>query len=985
VLCLTLVQTGFAATNLLTNPGFENGTTGWFVLGGCTFTTTTAQKHSGSYSGKVSNRNQYWEGMAQSLLGKMQVGQKYVVSAWAMIENAPAGSAPIRIVMKKTVDGSDYYNWVCQTIGSNGQWVYMVGLYDLSSSGNLTDLYLYFEGPDPEINFYIDDVNVLLYEPPTSETNAAGEINFEDVYQELEGFGASGAWYQNWLTAHPLKSEIYDVAFGQSGIDIYRVRNSYGYDNGYITDTREIVQAAKARNPSLKIFNSAWTPPVYLKSNNDVNGLPPPATLKKDPNGLYMYDQYADWWADSLAAYESNSVHTDYMSIQNEPDLEIIYDSCKFLPTETNSYAGYNKAFEAVYQELYSRMGPNMPKMVGPETMGFSSAMAYIDSLIDANHAYGFAHHPYLDGTYNYPDGFIPGMQAFAQKYGYKPLMQTEYAKQVGYTTIADFDAAMETAQHIHNSFVYEGVCMYLYWDVFWGDGGFITLDNPWTDPDPNYTINPVYYAVKHYSAFTDPGWRLVGAVTDSNGLRITTFKSPDETKLTVVILNISPTVDVNLSLFIHDFNATGSEVYQTTSDANFAYIGAFNESQPLLLLPKKSITTVRMWGYCWNWRPLMSGMDPFVRALTVYDDALIAGGEFRTAGGVDVDYIAQWDGSSWQPVGGGMDHYVRSLMVYDGELIAGGDFIHAGGVDANCIARWDGSKWHSLGIGLNHMVYALTAYDGQLVAGGDFSTAGGVNSNHIARWDGSDWQSLGSGIDGRVYALTVYDGRLVAGGDFNTAGGVNADYIACWDGNDWQPLGSGMDDTVRAFTVYDGQLIAGGHFNTAGGVGADYIARWDGSSWQPVGSGMNMRVIALTVYDGELIAGGEFSEAGGITASRIAGWDGSSWQPLDSGMNDRVYALTVYEGELIAGGDFTTAGGISANRIARRGLSVIYRGDLNHDGTVNMFDVDWFSERWLEGNCFINGWCYEADLDCDFIVNLEDYALLVKQWLEGP
>ncbi len=984
MLCFALVQTASAATNLLTNPGFEGGTTGWYVWGGCTFTTTTAQKHSGSYSGKVSNRSEYWEGIAQSLLGKMQVGQKYTVSAWAMIENAPGGLAPIRASFKKTVNGSDYYEQACQTIGINGQWVYMVGLYDLSANGTLTGLELYFEGPDPGINFYLDDVEVSLYEPPTPEPNATGEVNFREVYQELEGFGASGAWYQNWLTAHPLKSKIYDVAFRQSGIDIYRIRNGYGYDNGYITDTKEIVQAAKTRNPSLKIFNSAWTPPAYLKSNNDVNGFPQPATLKKDANGLYMYDEYADWWADSLAAYESNSVHTDYMSMQNEPDLEIIYDSCKFLPTETGSYAGYNKAFEAVYQELYSRMGPNMPKMVGPETMGFSASTAYIDALIDVNHAYGFAHHLYLDGTYDYPDGFVSGMQVFAQNYGYKPLMQTEYAKQVGYTTIADFDAAIKTAHHIHNSFVYEGVCLYLYWDVYWGDGGFITLDNPWTSPDPNYTINPVYYAVKHYSAFTDPGWRLVGASTDSNGLRITAFKSPDETKLTAVILNVSPTVDVNLSLFINDFNATGSAVYQTTSDANFVYIGAFNQSQPLQL-PKQSITTVRMWGYCWNWRPLISGMDDDVRALMVYDGELIAGGYFETAGGVSADFIARWDGGSWQPLSSGMDHYVRALMVYDGELIAAGEFRNAGGISADRVARWDGSSWQPLGSGLDSVVYALTVYDGELTAAGDFRTAGGVSADRIARWDGSSWQPLSSGMSKRVRALTVYDGELIAAGEFETAGGISADRIARWDGNDWQPLGGGMNGSVSALAVYNGELIAGGVFGTAGGVSADRIARWDGNDWQPLGSGMNGDVYALTVYDGELIAAGHFTAAGSVDANYIARWDGSSWQTLGSGMNESVRALTVYEGELIAAGEFETAGDISANRIARRGLSVIYRGDLNHDGVVNMFDIDWFSEHWLESNCFVNGWCYEADLDYDFMVSLEDYALLAEQWLEGP
>ena len=43
------------------------------------------------------------------------------------------------------------------------------------------------------------------------------------------------------------------------------------------------------------------------------------------------------------------------------------------------------------------------------------------------------------------------------------------------------------------------------------------------------------------------------------------------------------------------------------------------------------------------------------VYALVVYDNKLIAGGLFTTAGGVSANYIASWDGSSWDSLGSGM------------------------------------------------------------------------------------------------------------------------------------------------------------------------------------------------------------------------------------------------------------------------------------------------------------------------------------------
>ncbi|NOY89466.1 MAG: hypothetical protein GXO93_08810 [FCB group bacterium] len=249
------------------------------------------------------------------------------------------------------------------------------------------------------------------------------------------------------------------------------------------------------------------------------------------------------------------------------------------------------------------------------------------------------------------------------------------------------------------------------------------------------------------------------------------------------------------------------------------------------------------------SWSPLGSGMSgsdgfgPSVFALTVYNNKLIAGGKFTAAGGVAANKIAAWNGSSWSPLGSGMsgyypysDAYVQSLTVYNNKLIAGGEFTTAGGVAANNIAAWDGSSWSPLGSGMsgidpNTYVQTLTVYNNKLIAGGRFTAAGGVAANNIAAWNGSSWSPLGSGTNGDVYALTVYNNQLIAGGGFTTAGGMGANHIAAWDGSSWSLLGSGTG-LVQALTVYDNNLIVEGVLTTAGGVAANNIAAWNGSSW---------------------------------------------------------------------------------------------------------------------------------------------------------
>ena len=151
-----------------------------------------------------------------------------------------------------------------------------------------------------------------------------------------------------------------------------------------------------------------------------------------------------------------------------------------------------------------------------------------------------------------------------------------------------------------------------------------------------------------------------------------------------------------------------------------------------------------------------LPGVNWYVVALTVYDGKLIAGGYFTTAGGVEANGIAAWDGASWSPLGSLVNNYVRALTVYNGKLIAGG---------GKNIDAWDGSSWSPLGSWYNNDVNALTVYDGKLIAGGFFTIVWDVVPNRIAAWDGSSWSPLGSGIGGWVYALTVYDGKLIAGG----------------------------------------------------------------------------------------------------------------------------------------------------------------------------------------------------------------------------
>lgn len=394
------------------------------------------------------------------------------------------------------------------------------------------------------------------------------------------------------------------------------------------------------------------------------------------------------------------------------------------------------------------------------------------------------------------------------------------------------------------------------------------------------------------------------------------------------------------------------------------------------------------------GWQPFIAGGEAGVSsnvwAATTWNGDLVAGGPFDEAAGQVVNGMARWDGAAWHAfasggetgVGAGRDEWdsVYAVTVWNDNVVAGGQFTTAGGQTVNGIARWDGAAWHPFvaggQTGVSGSVRALAVWNGDLIAGGFFTTAGGQTVNRIARWDGAAWHPFTSGGStgvggGAVVALTVWNGDLIAGGRFTTAGGQTVNGIARWDGAAWHPFTSGgqtgvagSEEAVGALAVWNADLIAGGWFTTAGGQTVNHIARWGGSAWHSLASGGEIGVggvledpyvVELSVWNGDLIAGGSFDTAGGQTVNHIARWDGSAWHAFASGgqvgATGSVSALAVWNSDLVAGAYFAAAPGYIARWGCPAGSPVALTGevlmlliradDFDHPDHEFAFEVD--------------------------------------------
>ena len=344
------------------------------------------------------------------------------------------------------------------------------------------------------------------------------------------------------------------------------------------------------------------------------------------------------------------------------------------------------------------------------------------------------------------------------------------------------------------------------------------------------------------------------------------------------------------------------------------------------------------------------------VWAVIEFQGDLVVGGEFTTVDGVTVGGIARWDGAQWHALGSGLagthhgsgsniqDYYdmatqVRALHVHDGLLVVGGCFRSAGGVDTENVAAWDGQTWQSFGDALYDgaglfagtgtfrfyasCVYTLASYDDRIIAGGCFD---GPDFRLIAGWDGSTWQPVGAELQGGtmitmplVKALAVYDGRLIAGGFFDAPVTGCSDNLAAWDGTQWTPLANSLDGPVTALTRDGEDLVMLGDFTAINNVFAPgavtydgtwirlpgippramnvfcrfnddlFLGSWlyDGSDWiDQLGALPNLSiwrgpVKVLLPWDDKLVVGGTFDELAGRPQPYFGLWDPASAVPV--------------------------------------------------------------------------------------------------------
>lgn len=146
--------------NLVTNPGFEDGATGWNAWG-CTLATSPYAPHAGTASGLVTDRTAVWQGPVHSLLGLVQPGHLYRIAAFVRVSGATAAAA--KLTFHVVDDDGEHWKATAPFVVSDSAWTQLHGYISPFVAGTATATDVYVEGPDPGVAVYVDDVEVREY------------------------------------------------------------------------------------------------------------------------------------------------------------------------------------------------------------------------------------------------------------------------------------------------------------------------------------------------------------------------------------------------------------------------------------------------------------------------------------------------------------------------------------------------------------------------------------------------------------------------------------------------------------------------------------------------------------------------------------------------------------------------------------------------------------------------------------------------------
>jgi O-glycosyl hydrolase len=417
---------------------------------------------------------------------------------------------------------------------------------------------------------YVDDIELAGGTNPP--INGLSAVNWNNVHQRIDGFGASSAWNGSWTTAEAdlLFSTNNNVVYNSAtnnGVGLSLLRNHITYASttsaSAIPSTAEttIMQWAQARGA--RVWSTPWTPAAGFKSINDIydtnqatdGGIDGGSYLGSGNNitNLNYASQLANYVASMSNAY---GVNLYAISVQNEPDANVTnYEACQWTGTQIHD-------FVTNLHNALAAQGLSSTKIIVPESQIWSGDTAlYIPTLNDPVAAADvsiIANHDYAEDN-SVGDQTTPAALSTSGK----ALWETEVALLSGSdSSIAN---GVYYAQRIYLFLTQAQANAYHYWWlVAYGSDNEGLLD---TSAD----VTKRLFTFGQYSRFVRPNFYRIDATSSLSSALISAYKDSASTSFAIVVVNTNTATDVIQTFNLTNFTAASVTPWITSGALSLA------------------------------------------------------------------------------------------------------------------------------------------------------------------------------------------------------------------------------------------------------------------------------------------------------------------------------------------------------------------------------------------------------------------------------
>ncbi len=291
-----------------------------------------------------------------------------------------------------------------------------------------------------------------------------------------------------------------------------------------------IKEAINAAGGKLTLYASPWSPPAWMKDNNNIlKG----GKLKSD-----FFQPWANYYTKFIKAYEKEGIPVWGITIQNEPMATQRWESCIYTAEEERDF-------------LKNFLGPTMHKegladkkiIVWDHNRDliYQRAQTYFDDPLAAKYAWGIGFHWYEDWSGGqqmfdnvalvnkvYPDKNILFTEGCAESFDSTRYYRWSLGEEYGRSMIYDFNSGA----------------------VGWTDWNILLDETGGPNHVKNFCFAPMhadtrnnkliytnsYYYIGHFSKFIKPGAKRIISSPSRSQLLTTAFKNEDGTVVVVVM-----------------------------------------------------------------------------------------------------------------------------------------------------------------------------------------------------------------------------------------------------------------------------------------------------------------------------------------------------------------------------------------------------------------------------------------------------------------